>query len=75
MVSRIFWMLLLLGGFSCECLREILMARDTYLDPGVGQILTTTDIPFTFSFSRLRGERVERDEYVLAREVEASFVI
>ena len=42
MVLKIFWTLFLLGGVRCECLRKILMARDTCLDPGVGQILTTT---------------------------------
>ena len=46
MILGIFWMLLLLGDFPCECLRELLTARATCLDPGVGQILTTT-ITFT----------------------------
>ena len=32
----------LLGDFPCECLLELLTARATCLDPGVGQILTTT---------------------------------
>ena len=42
MVSRMFWTVLLLGGFHCEYLQKILTARDTSLDPDVGRILTTT---------------------------------
>ena len=53
MVSGMFWTLFLLGGLPCECLWEILMARDMCFDPGVCQILTTTDAPSVFSFSRL----------------------
>ena len=29
-------------GFLCECFREILMVRDTCLDPAMGQNLSTT---------------------------------
>ena len=37
-----FWTLLLLGGFPCDCLMKILVARNMCLDLGVDQILTTT---------------------------------
>ena len=42
MVSRMFWTLRLLGGFPSECLQEILIAKDTCLDPDMDQILITT---------------------------------
>jgi len=54
---------------------EILMVSDTCLDPGVGQILITTNVLSAFYFFRLRGEKVEQNEYVLARKVEVSLVI
>jgi len=41
MTSGMFWTLLLLGDFPYECLGELLTARATCLDLGVGQILTT----------------------------------
>ena len=69
MISEIFRMLLLLGGFPCEYLKKNLMARDTCLDPGVGLIFDHSP----FAFSRLRGKsEVERS---LTQEVEASLVI
>ena len=68
MVSWMFWMLLLLRDFPYECLRELLTMRAICLDPSMSHILNTTDVPFTFSFSRLRGERVDQ-KWVLAWEV------
>ena len=43
MVSGMFWMLLLLEDLPGECLREIMMASEMCLDPGMGHILTTTN--------------------------------
>ena len=50
MVSGLFWMLLLLGGFLCGCLRKILKVSDSCFDLDVGQILTITDIQVHFSY-------------------------
>jgi len=50
MVLEMFRTLLLLRGFPCERLQEILMVRDTCVDPRVGKILTITDAP-PFSLS------------------------
>ena len=60
MVLRMLWILLLLRGFLCECLQKILMASDTCLDPGIGQILTTTEASLLLIFPNLVGERVEQ---------------
>jgi len=42
--------------FPCWCLREILMVRDTCLDLGVDQNLTTTDASCYLFFQAPRGK-------------------
>ena len=51
------------------------MMMNTGFDPGVSENLTTTDGPSASSFFRLRGEKVERNEYALAQKVEVLHVI